>query len=545
MRRVPTLPLLLAPILALACGPRVHDDRRLSDAIHSDEPPRLVVAVVIDQLGWSTYLRYREHLDPEGALARIAAQGRVHRVEYQHSATYTAAGHASIFTGASPRVHGVMANEVFVAGRGQVASCDDGRSLVFGTEDEYAAPTIVRVDTIADTLRAAHADARIVAVSLKDRGSVIPAGHHPDAVAFWDRRGERFTSSAYYGSAIPAWLEAFDARAPFAERVGQWTPQDPSMLEVTLGPDARAGEGGLGFGAEFPHDPREAGEEPAGSAFRGTPQAGELLADLALDAARALELGGDEVPDLLIVSFSNTDYVGHAFGLGSWEYLDNLIRTDRALGRLLDTLEAERGPLAVLVTSDHGHSDIAEATGGGRIVPRQLAAEVDAAIDSAIGEGDHALAYVEPFVYLSEDTLADDHRAPAMEAALGFLRAHAGVARAYDLVRAPPRADAEDPLERLAYESVADDPPAPIFVVLAEGFVVDDDEPFDAGAGHGTPCAYDREVPALFAGPGVEPASFDATAAPLDQRRVAATIGALLRIGPPAAGARDPLPGAP
>ena len=171
-----------------------------------------------------------------------------------------------------------------------------------------------------------------------------------------------------------------------------------------------------------------------------------------------------------------------------------------------------------------------------RDVPEPFAAELDAVLDHAYGDGEWVVAFEEPFVYLSAAGRA--HDGAIEQHLLPYLRAREGVARAYDARRIPgDLADAADPIDGLVYESVATDPPGDVFVVPAEGWFVDDDEPFDAGASHGTPYAYDREVAVLFAGPGVAPARDDA---PLDQRRVARTIAALLGIeGPP--NAPDPL----
>ncbi|MCA9605788.1 MAG: alkaline phosphatase family protein [Myxococcales bacterium] len=524
--------LVLAMLLA-GCGAAGTTVREPPPPPPRPEPARLVVAVVIDQLGWATLERYLPELDEDGALRRLAREGVHRRVVYQHAGTYTAAGHASIHTGVSPRVHGVMANEVHDPERGAIASCDDGAHAIFGMDDAFASPSLLRAPTVADALRAAHPDARIVAVSLKDRGSVIPGGQRPDAVVFWDKGHATFTTSDYYTDAPWPWLTAFLEAHPTP--LTAWTPGDPARLEALLGPDARAGEGGLGFCATFPHDPRAT--DAPGGAFRGTPQSTEHLLDLARAAVEHYEMGRDDVPDLLSISISGTDYVGHAFGYGSWEYLDDLVRVDRALGAFLRELEAGVGPVAVLVTSDHGHADIAEATeGGGRIVPEPFAAELDAVLDHAYGDGEWVVAFEEPFVYLSAAGRA--HDGAIEQHLLPYLRAREGVARAYDARRIPgDLADAADPIDGLVYESVATDPPGDVFVVPAEGWFVDDDEPFDAGASHGTPYAYDREVAVLFAGPGVAPARDDA---PLDQRRVARTIAALLGIeGPP--NAPDPL----
>lgn len=506
-------------------------------------PPRLVIAVVLDQLGWATLERYMEYLPEDGALRRLASEGVYHRVEYQHAATYTAAGHSSIFTGTSPRVHGVMSNRVFDVERGEIASCDDGSCPVFGVEEAYASPTILTAPTVGDALHLAHPNARVVSVSYKDRGSVLPAGQHPDAVAFWDKTHARFTTSSFYGEQFPAWLEAFNEAHPSAPHMTAWEPLDAALLERVLGPDEREGEGGLGFGATFPHDPTDAGDELPGSAFRATPQATEYLLELARAAIDAHELGADETPDLLTVSISGTDYVGHTFGAGSWEYLDNLMRVDAALGRFLRDVEADVGPIAVMVTSDHGHADVPQSyEDGGRVHPQSVLAALEAVIDEELGEGDWLLSYTEPFIYLTEAAQADGPRQRIIELALEHVPQQPGVHRVFDVARIPALAHSDDPMERLVYESVAPSAPGQLFVVVQEHWIVDKWAPEARGASHGTPWPYDREVPALFLAPGVTPLRSDT---PIDQRRVARTIAALLGVPGPAAAPTEPLPGAP
>ncbi len=503
---------------------------------------RLVVAVVLDQLGYATLERYLPSLDEGGALRRIATEGVYQRVAFQHAATYTAAGHASIFTGASPRVHGVMSNRVYHPERGEIPSCDDGSCPVFGHDGRFASPSVLRAPTVGDALREARPGARLVSLSFKDRGSVIPAGQRPDAVVFWDTTAARFTTSSFYGEAPPAWLDAFMDAHPFEERLQVWQVEDPLEYAHMLGPDARPGEGGMGFGASFPHDPRAAGDERPASAFLATPASADYLLELARAAAEAYALGEDETPDLLTVSISTTDYVGHSFGHGSWEYLDNLRRVDRALRRFLDELEAERGPIAVLVTSDHGHADVAQAIeGGGRVDDAALVRSLEGALDRALGgasdEGEWVQSYTEPFVYLTEAARAAGPT--AMEAALAHLAAQPGVARVYDVAAIDGLEGSEDPVERLVYESVGPGAPGQIFVVLAPGWMVDNDE---VGAGHGTPWDYDREVPALFMGPGVTPRRGEEA---VDQRRVGATIAALLGVDGPGEAPAPPIEGAP
>ncbi len=534
------LPLLLLSVLLAACG---GPPSAPAEPPAPAPRPRLVVAVVVDQLASHALERYLRHLDEDGALRRLARTGAFHpRVEYAYAGTYTAAGHAAIHTGAPPAVSGVYANEVWDRARErEVPIADDGEHPVHGVEGAFASPHALRVETVAEALeRATDGRAITASMSIKDRGAIFAAGRSADLALWYDKRLPGFTSSSFYGER-PAWLAEWTRRHPTEDLLAPWEPEDPALLARIAGRDDAAGEGDWhGFGVTFPHDPR-ASTDPFGVA-RATPRSTEQLLALAEAAVEELGMGEDEVPDLLAISISSTDYVAHTFGPDSWEYVDNLIRCDRALGALLARLERERERIAVLVTADHGGAPLPERTGGGRLMPGELARGLDAALDAELGEGDWVRALVQPFVYLGEATRDDAVRARAAALAVRWLEARPEVALAADVRVALTWRTHEDPLRRAVWLSVPEGAAGDVFVVPAEGYVMDEDMPAGAGTSHGTPWEYDRTVPVLFAGPGVSSVQ---TTEPLAQDRVAATIAALLGIEPPEAGRRAPLPGTP
>jgi hypothetical protein len=497
-----------------------------------------VVAVVIDQLASHALERYLPHLDEDGALRRLAREGVFHpQVEYAYAGTYTAAGHAAIHTGAPPAVSGVYANEVWDRERGrEVPIVDDGAHAVHGVEGAFASARALRVETVAEALeRATNGRAITASLSIKDRGAIFAAGREADVVLWYDKRLPGFTTSTFYGEP-PAWLATWSREHPIDELLVPWVAEDAERLAAIAGPDDGPGEGDwLGFGVTFPHDPRRS-SDPYG-VIRATPRSTEYLLALAERTVEELGMGDDDVPDLLAISISSTDYVAHTFGPESWEYVDNLVRCDRALGALLARLEREHGPIAVLVTADHGGAPLPERGGRGRLMPRELARGLDEALDAELGEGEWVSAFVQPFVYLSE---AGREREGAVELAVRWLEARPEVELAADVRDAIGWRTSRDPLRRAVGLSVPEGVQGDVFVVPAEGYVMDEDMPAGFGTSHGTPWAYDRLVPVLFAGPGIAPLR---TRDPLPQDRVAATIAALLGIEPPAAAGRLPLPG--
>lgn len=514
-------------------------------------PPRarLVIVVVLDQLASWVLARDLPHLPEDGAIRTLAARGAHHpEVVYPYASTLTACGHAAIVTGVTPAEHGVYANRRWDATRGEtVAIVDDGIHGVIGHPGRYASPSVLRVDTVGDALDAATGGrARVVALSIKDRSAVTLGGRRPDLMLFFDKRLGRFTSTTHYLEALPAWLAAWERQRPLETDLAPWHPADAGWLAARAPtPDDAPGEGDWdGLGRVFPHHPRTTSDP--NDAFTATPGSSERLLALAAETIDRLELGRDDDPDLLMISVSGTDYVGHVFGPDSWEWLDNLVRVDRALAALLRRF-AERDDVAVMITSDHGVAPLAERSRAQgrpafRLLARTLVEAADHAIDRALGPGDWALGYEHPYVWLAADARTPENRDRAVAAAIEGLRRVDGVAHAFDTRQARGWREDSDPIRRAVALSVPDDVPADVFIVPAEGSSTDEEMPVGTGTSHGSPYPLDTHVPVIFSGPGVTHVE---TRDELDQRRVAPTIAALLGIAPPRTATHEPLPGAP
>jgi hypothetical protein len=504
------------------------------------------VAVVIDQLPSWALERYEQLFDANSVLREAMARGAYYeQARYDYAGTYTAPGHATIFTGVPPRVHGVVANEVWDAERARVVSAvDQARYPLFGAPDQFASPNALRVETVADALeRQTDGRAVTVSLSLKDRAAVLPGGQHPDLTLFYDAKRGAYTTSSYYAKELPDWLVRFQAEHPMSERLEDWVPGDPAALERLLGPDAGEGESDWqSLGRVFPHRPKSS-PEPL-TAVRATPAATEYLLDLAAESVRSLGLGLDDVPDLLMLSISPVDYAGHAFGPESWEYADTLVRTDRALTRFFAKMSAIT-PVRALLTSDHGVAPLPERSRARsrlalRVATKQLVQSVNRTLGGRFGLTKPPVAsYTEPFVYFTPEAKASPAYADVLAAVEGEIGKTPGVAAVYrvaDVVRTTPRTE----LDALVRASVTDDAVAELFVVPSEFSVVDPSSPGGAGTSHGSPWSYDRFVPVLFFGPGVAPRR---SSEPVPIVRVAATLADLLGVEPPSTAAPEPLVG--
>jgi predicted AlkP superfamily pyrophosphatase or phosphodiesterase len=318
---------------------------------------------------------------------------------------------------------------------------------------------------------------------------------------------------------------------------------DAQRLALLLGPDDAPGEGDYkGFGKIFPH--RLVDKPNAADLWAHTPDSTEYLLELAYEAAQQLGLGTDEVPDLLMISISGTDYSGHVFGPDSWEYADHLRRADRALLHLFERLGA-RSRIAVLITSDHGVAPLPERLAAGpvasdkRIDSEVFAKAVDAALDAQFGAGDWIGGYLEPYLFLTPFALAYPDHGAVRAAALAAARAQPGIAAVYDTTQRDALQHGSA-LEQAVLRSIDPQNSGDFFVVVGEGVVPDIGMVTGAGTTHGSPWSYDTHVPVLLWGDAVAPGK---DAEPLEQMRVASTIAALLGIDPPWDAPNAPLPG--
>lgn len=538
---------LAGPFLALVALAAFPACRRAeAPSVVDPDRPQLVVAVVLDQVGSAVLERWWPALDEDGALKTLAREGAYHHtVRYGYAGTYTAPGHAAIHSGAPPIRSGIGSNKRWDRARKKAVSiADDAVSEVFGHDGAFAGPGVLLAETVSDVLvRATNGGGRVVSVSMKDRGAILPGGHTPTFVAWYDERAKGFTSSAAYGPALPAWFERWRAANPVDARFGVWNAEKPEEAARLAGPDDGVGEGDFeGYGATFPHDVRKA-KNPY-DLFLMDPASTELLVDLAANAADELDLGRDDVPDLLAVSVSGTDYVGHTFGPNSWESLEHLRRADRALGVLLRRLRS-RARVAMLVTADHGicpipeRPDVKRSGAPPRIDDETLLPAVRAAAERTLGPGRWVDAFVQPFVYLSEAALTHPRRHDLERAVVSELRRTPGVAYAGTVNDAASLAESSVEVERLAAGS-ATTRQGEIILFTTEGTIVDEKVPRGFGTSHGSPWLYDRTVPVLIGGPGVQHVeSHDE----LPQNAVASTLAALLRVPSPREAAPNPLPG--
>jgi hypothetical protein len=495
--------------------------------------PRLVVLLVIDQLPSWSFLARAPHL--RHGLRRLLDEGMVYeRAQYPYWATYTAPGHAAMATGAPPRVSGVLANQWYRR--------DDARVRDATFDTGGVSPAMLRVDGVADALRAATGGrGKSVAVAVKDRGAVFAAGRHPTLALWFDGAGGRFTSSRWYGESLPAWVARMEPIAPRA-RGYVWRPLDAALLAAHAGiPDDAPGEVPP---ATFPHGVAD-GPGAALEAMKLTPLSSVVTREVAEAAIAGEALGADEVPDLLAVSFSAHDYVGHRFGQESWEAFDMLLRLDVEVGRLLAALDARvgAGRYAVLLATDHGCARMVEQTRARGLAARRIPwSEIEVAAErgaaGVAGAGDWIASARDPAIYVTAAAraLPDEVRARLIAAAAAEVARVDGIAFAWPTAALRDCAAEPEPRRAVCW-SIDAERSGEIAYGPLPGSILGDDDP-DATT-HGTGNPEDATVPLILLSPGVGPGRSEE---PVSMLRVAPTLAALLGVPPPPAATEAALP---
>jgi predicted AlkP superfamily pyrophosphatase or phosphodiesterase len=330
--------------------------------VHAQERPKLVVGIVVDQMKMEYLYRFSDDFSPNG-FKRLMNKGFVfHNAHFNYMPTYTGPGHASIYTGATPSVNGIVGNDWYSRSSGKDRYCTDDESVKTigdGTKKEGAmSPKNLISTTITDELRlGTNFKGKVIGMSLKDRGAILPAGHFANW-AFWYSGTGAFISSTFYGEKLPDWVTEFNNEKNYLPYINKgWSLLKPTADYNESLPDDNPYEGKL-YNSEkpvFPYNLKQMYDKHGAEVMRSTPFGNNLLADFAKKAIEKEELGKDNITDFLTVSFSSTDYVGHILGPRSMELQDTYLRLDLTIADFLDYLDKTVGKdnYLLFLTADH------------------------------------------------------------------------------------------------------------------------------------------------------------------------------------------------
>jgi predicted AlkP superfamily pyrophosphatase or phosphodiesterase len=530
--------------------------------------PRLVLLIAVDQFRYDYLERFGDLFVANG-LKRLMRDGASWtQSNYDHMPTYTAPGHATMMTGAYPAETGIVGNEWpdRATWKNVTSVSDTTVTLLGGVPNEGASsPRRLMSSTVGDELRLATNDrSKVIGISVKDRSAILPAGRHANAAYWFSTNAGNMVSSTYYFNELPNWVTTFNNARPADKFFGaKWERllPEPEYLK-RAGADSPAWEniGNVpGDTNAFPHVVT-GGSTKADRAFYGaldfTPFSNDLLLSFTEQAITSEQLGQDDETDLLSVSFSANDYVGHRYGPYSQEMMDITLRVDRTIATLLDFVNARVGLANTIVafTADHGVSPIPEhaaalGLGGARLRTSDVMNAIKSAISAKYNpqnkSPDPTADYIAKYDYLGSTREAfannnlyfnyaalkrdgvslDEVSQLAGEAALTV----PGIARYFTRSQLQRGAiSVTDPIERRALHG---------FYPGRSGDLVLIPDPYKylgetIPATHGSPYSYDTNVPTIIMGGGIVPGKYYEAATPAD---IAPTVSALLGITKPSA----------
>ena len=325
--------------------------------------PRLVVGIVVDQMRWDFLYRYYNRYAANGGFKRFLNQGySCENAFIPYTPTLTACGHTAIYTGSVPSIHGITGNAWYDNILRRSVYCTEDKTVqgVGGTGSAgEMSPRNMLVTTICDELRlATNFRSKVIGIAFKDRGGILPAGHSANAAYWYDGRSGNWISSTYYMTDLPGWVKDFNARKLADQYYRKnWNLLYPATTYIESSADEKAYESKpLGADSKgFPYSLEKFIGKNYG-AIATTPFGNTLTADMAKAAIEAEKLGADHVTDILAVSFSSPDYIGHSFGPNSLEVEDTYLRLDKDLGDFFTYLDEKvgKGQYLVFLSADHG-----------------------------------------------------------------------------------------------------------------------------------------------------------------------------------------------
>ena len=325
------------------------------------ERSKLVVGIVVDQMRWDYLYRYQKRYT-DGGFKRLLGEGfSCENTMIPYVPSVTAIGHTCIYTGSVPSIHGIAGNN-FVKDGKKVYCTDDDSIKPVGTTSGAAlmSPRNLWVSTIGDEMKiASNGRAKVVGVALKDRASILPAGHNPNGAFWFDDQTGCFITSSYYMDRLPKWVEAFnDKRLPEQYLSQKWNTLYPKNTYTESTTDENEYENGIreGVKATLPLNLPELYKKYGYGIIRNTPFGNSLTLDMAKAAIDGEQLGADDETDLLAVSCSSTDYIGHQVGTHAIETEDTYLRLDKAIADFLTYLDSKvgKGNYLVFLSADHG-----------------------------------------------------------------------------------------------------------------------------------------------------------------------------------------------
>lgn len=524
-----------ALLTSIVCGPMWAQTSHPANSA-TQPKPRLIVAIIVDQFRYDYTTRFASRYT--GGLHTLLTGGAVFVDAHQdHFPTVTATGHATFMTGSTPATSGIIGNEWFDRARNRnITSVEDADTRLLGGKPGApgSSPHNLVVSTLGDELKIADRNtSRVVGISMKDRAAILPSGRMADAAYWIDDTSGAVVSSTWYQPGLPSWVESFNAAKPAMRFLGKsWFAPGAE----TAGPEKAGAK-------PFVTLPSQPGKAFIG-AFEITPWSNDMLEDFVELAMRQEDLGHHNGTDLLTVSFSANDHLGHAVGPDDPSVEELAVATDATIGRLLTAAEKQaggRGNLLVVLSADHGVAPVPEVSlarkmPGGRADKAAYTRTVEEALNAHFGKATWIVGGWESGFYFDRNLIREHKLNPADvedEAALA-LATLPYIERTYTRTELLKRNAMASRVDDYVARSFFPERGPDLFVILKPYWLFG-----NGGTSHGSPWDYDTHVPLVFFGAGIHPGTYTERVGISD---VAPTLAALLHVETPSGSVGHILP---
>ncbi len=516
--------------------------------------PKLVVGIVVDQMRWDYLYRYYERYG-EGGFKRLLSDGfSCENTMLNYIPTVTAIGHSCVYTGSVPSIHGIAGNDFYLEQTGQKVYCTDDPS-VSGVGSQTSAgkmsPRNLLVTTVTDELRlGSNFHSKTIGIALKDRASILPAGHTANAAYWFDDKVGKWISSSYYMQQLPQWVEDFnrkDLAARYLER--DWNTLYPiASYEQSTADDTRYEQP---FGNDghptFPVRTSDLFKKNGYGVIRNTPFGNTLTLDMAKAALDNEQLGQGEYTDFLAVSLSSTDYVGHQFGVNAIETEDVYLRLDKDLEKFMLYLDEKIGcgNYTLFLTADHAAAHNVRFLEDHRIPSGAWASDkMQEALDSLVyvrfGVKDAIRGMENYQVHLASDKLSVGNldKEQVKACIIRFLEKQPAIAYAVDMEEAA-TASVPGTIRERILNGFNKERSGSIQIIVKPGWYDVASSELPLGTSHGVWYPYDSHIPLLFYGWGIASGK---TNREIQMTDIAPTVAALLKIQMPNGCIGQPIP---
>ena len=516
------------------------------------KPPRLVVGIVVDQMRFDYLYKYYNRYKDNGFKRLIRDGYQCKNLKYNYVPTYTGPGHSSIYTGTTPAYHGIVSNDWIDISSGKSVYCaSDSKVSTVGSSTVKVgkmSPANLLSTTVGDELRlASNMRSRVFGVALKDRASILPAGHLANASYWFDGASGNWVSSTYYMEKLPDWLSKYNASQPAMNYLnGSWETMYPIASYTSSLPDNNLYEKKFKGKTtpEFPYDLKSLMSLNGGQdMIKTTPFGNTITREMAQKLIEEEKLGSSEFTDMLCISFSSPDYVGHSFGTDAVETEDTYLRLDEEIARLLTFLDERyvKDNYLVFLTADHGGAHVPKylldlKVPGGYMNYGPVLDKSQKIVRDFIGRDSGIVGITNDQIYLNEEVIEKSGKSlRELEQKLADVLIHDKGIISTSTSWNMQNYDYTKGLKLLVQNGYYAKRSGHVMMIPETNWIEYD----TTGTTHGSPYAYDTRVPMLWMGGGIQPGE---TPLPYAISDIAPTVSWLLNIPFPNACSGNPIP---